>query len=111
MRNIWGWVVGVVLVGGDVHRTRVLHHRSGERAGYRIPELITSPVHSGVIATANAPHPALIHDSGEPNSFLLITVDSTAKPATLNARFLNKDGQSFFKLMFTEQELGKEQNP
>ena len=87
------------------------HHTSGS-AGYRIPELITSPVHHGVIETANAPHPALIHDSGEPNTFLLMTVDNTSKPATLDARFLNKDGREFLAVKFTKQDLGKQKkNP
>ena len=98
-------ITGVVLVGGDIHRTRVLHHQSTERAGYRIPELITSPVHSGVIATANAPHPGLIHDSGTPNTFLLLTVDNRDNPATLDARFLDKDGLMLFELKLTEQDL------
>ena len=78
-------ISGVVLVGGDVHRTRVLRHSTQASAGYRIPELITSPIHSGVIALANAPHRDLIHDSGEPNAFLLLTVDDSRKPAELAA--------------------------
>ena len=105
-------ITGVILVGGDVHRTRVLRHHTSGSAGYRIPELITSPVHDGVIETANAPHPALIHDSGEPNTFLLMTVDNKSKPATLDARFLNKDGREFLAVKFTEQDLGKQKkNP
>ena len=67
-------ISGVVLVGGDIHRTRVLHHRTADTAGYQIPELITSPIHDGVIETANAPHPDLIHDSGQPNTLLLVSV-------------------------------------
>ena len=101
-------ITGVVLVGGDVHRTRVLHHQTSEGAGYRIPELITSPVHDGVIATANAPHPALIHDSGEPNTFLLMTVDNKNEPATLDAEFLNKEGRTFYRVKFTKQDLKKQ---
>jgi alkaline phosphatase D len=98
---------GVILVGGDVHRTRVLRHRTTDSAGYKIPELITSPVHDSVIETANAPHPALIHDSGKPNTFLLITVlgDEPASPAMLNAKFLDKDGRAFFAIEFNEREL------
>jgi len=99
-------IAGVILVGGDIHRTRVLRHKTNDRAGYQIPELITSPIHDGVIKTANAPHPALIHDSGQPNTFLLVTVVGNAEPAQLNAKFLDKDGQAFFEVTFGEQELG-----
>jgi alkaline phosphatase D len=98
-------ISGVVLIGGDIHRTRVLRHDTADSAGYKIPELITSPVHDGIIDTANAPHPALIHDSGEPNSFLLITVDTGKTPAELSGKFLNKSGRVFFETKFTDQEL------
>ena len=98
-------ISGVILVGGDVHRTRVLRHRTTGIAGYRIPELITSPIHSGVIKNAKAPHPGLVYDSGKPNTFLLMTVSSNSKPATLNARFLDKDGQAFHEVTFRDREL------
>jgi len=98
-------ITGIVLVGGDVHRTRFLRHRSTATAGYRIPELITSPVHDGVIANANAPHPGLIHDAGEPNTFLQLTVGSPNKPDTMQAAFLNKQGQAIYQTQFTEQDL------
>jgi len=48
-------ISGVVLVGGDVHRTRVISHLSVKTAGYRTPELTTSPVHSSVIETRISP--------------------------------------------------------
>jgi alkaline phosphatase D len=98
-------IAGVVLIGGDIHRTRVLRHHSTEQAGYRIPELITSPVHDGVIANAKQPHPALIHDSGEPNSFLLLTVDNRATPCTLTASFQNSAGREFYRLKLTDRDL------
>lgn len=98
-------VSGVVLIGGDIHRTRVLRHHSTQQAGYRIPELITSPVHDGVIANAKQPHPALIHDSGEPNSFLFLTVDNRATPSTLTASFQNSAGREFYSLKLTDEEL------
>lgn len=98
-------ITGVVLVGGDIHRTRVLRHKTTEQAGYDIPELITSPAHASVIANANVPHPALVHDSGEQNTFLLVTVDTKNDPAALSAKFLNKDGRTFFETEFTKQDL------
>ena len=86
-------IPGVMLIGGDIHRTRVLRHATTETAGYPLMELVTSPIHAGVIDAANAPHPGLVHDSGEPHSFLLITVDTTTTPPTLVARFQNAAGR------------------
>ncbi len=91
-------ISGVVLVGGDIHRTRVLRHETTETAGYPLTELITSPIHAGVIDAANTPHPELIHDSGEPHSFLLITVDTTLTPPTLAAHFQNAAGRELYSL-------------
>ena len=91
-------ISGVVLVGGDVHRSRVLRHGTIESAGYQITELITSPVHDSVIEAANAPHRGLIHDAGEPNSFLLLTADDTSQPASLSASFMNHSGREFHAL-------------
>jgi len=98
-------ITGVVLVGGDIHRTRVLRYETTKQAGYDIPELITSPAHASVIANANVLHPALVHDSGEPNTFLLMTVNTKNDPATLNAKFLDKDGRTFFETEFTVEDL------
>ena len=82
-----------MLVSGDIHRTRVLRYETIETAaGYPLLELVTSPIHAGVIDAANAPHPALVHDSGEPHSFLFITVDTTVTPPTLAAQFQNAAG-------------------
>ena len=94
-----------------MHRTRFLRHRTGDSAGYQIPELITSPIHDGVIETANAPHPALVHDSGQPNSFLLMTVHGHAQPPTLKARFLDKNGRTVFGVTFSEPELKTASDP
>ena len=91
-------ISGVVLAGGDVHRTRVLRYETIETAGYPITELITSPIHEGVIDAANAPHPALVHDSGEPHSFLLMTVDTTVTPPILAAQFQNGAGRELYSL-------------
>ena len=91
-------IPGVVLVGGDIHRTRVLRHETTETAGYPLMELITSPIHESVIDAANAPHPGLVHDSGEPHSFLLISVDTTVTPSTLVAQFQNAAGRELYSL-------------
>ena len=98
-------VTGVVLVGGDVHRTRVIQHDSRDAAGYRITELITSPVHGSVIANAKAPHPGLVADFGEPHSFLLISIDDGLEDRVLNVEFVGREGKPIYQLRFTETEL------
>ena len=101
-------ISGVVLVGGDIHRTRVLRYDTTEAAGYSLVELVTSPIHASIIEAANAPHPALIHDSGEPHAFLLVTVDTTVTPATLVAQFQNGAGDELFSLSLSTAMLSTE---
>ncbi len=98
-------IPGVLLVGGDIHRTRLLHHHSENSAGYRIPELITSPVHASVIETANTPHPALIHDAGQPNTFLLVDVEGQGPGAQFVARFLDKQGATVHQVQYERKQL------
>ncbi|MGI9454925.1 MAG: alkaline phosphatase D family protein [Aeoliella sp.] len=86
-------ITGVVLVGGDIHRTRVVRHATKELVGYDLTELITSPLHDGIIETANAPHPGLIFDAGEPHSFLLLTANTNRNPNELVCQLQNADGE------------------
>ena len=98
-------ISGVVLVSGDIHRTRVLRYETTDTAGYPLTELVTSPIHGGVIEAANAPHPALVYDGGEPNSFLLVTVDTTVSPPILVAQFRNAAGRELYSLTLTTATL------
>ncbi|MDF1839642.1 MAG: alkaline phosphatase D family protein [Planctomycetota bacterium] len=79
---------GVVLVGGDIHRSRCILHNTKESAGYDIPEFITSPMHDHIISTANQPHPGLQFDTGSPNSYLLLEASSGKKGSQFAARFM-----------------------
>jgi alkaline phosphatase D len=85
---------GVVLVSGDLHRSRVIRHDTSESAGYDLTELITSPMHGNVFAWAEVPHPGLVWDAGEPHSFMLLTVDATGPSPTLEASFINGAGET-----------------
>jgi len=100
-------ISGVILVSGDVHRTRVMSHLTDATAGYRIPELTTSPIHEGIIANSNQPHPGLVFDSGTPNSFLLLTRTGSGPQAALTAQFLTKTGKTFFQRSYSLRELTK----
>ena len=90
---------GVVLVGGDIHRSRVVRHATEAVAGYDIVELISSPLHSGIIESANAPHPGLLADMGEPHTYLLL--EATQRDGELDglrARFRNASGDEHFAI-------------
>lgn len=75
---------GVVLVGGDIHRSRLIRHATRETVGYELTELITSPLAQSVIALADAPHPGLVWDAGVEQTCLVIEATRTV----LTARFL-----------------------
>ncbi|MCH2361246.1 MAG: hypothetical protein MK329_09390 [Pirellulales bacterium] len=98
---------GYMLVSGDVHRTRVIRHLSVKMAGYRTPELTTSPVHSGVIDNSNQPHPGLIFDCSTGNTFPLLTSSQRGAQAKLNTRFITKDGKTFFQQTYLARRLQK----
>ena len=87
---------GVVLVGGDIHRSRVIRHATATLAGYDLLELITSPLHGGLIAAAAAPHPGLVADLPAPHSFLLLDADGIAEPPTLRARIVDAEGREWW---------------
>ncbi len=89
-------IPGVVLIGGDIHVSRVLKYSTLDTVGYPLYQFITSPIHNRVIPSLNVPHPALIRDAVRPHTFLRVTVDSTQTPATLLAEFIDKDGQKIF---------------
>jgi len=90
---------GVVLVGGDIHRSRVIRHATKKSAGYDIVELITSPMHHSIIKAANAPHPGLLKDMGEPHTFLLLDAQQLGGKATsVRARFVNDEGTEHFAI-------------
>lgn len=101
-------ISGVVLVGGDIHRTRMLLHDTMDSAGYRIPELITSPVHSGVIETANTPHPSLVFDAGAPNTFLALSAEGKGRAATLAAQFVTREGSVLHATSFNHGQLSRQ---
>lgn len=81
-------IAGVVLVGGDIHRSRVVRHATREVVGYEITELITSPMAQNVIEAADAPDPGLVWDAGVGQSCLIVSAETKGERATLEAKFL-----------------------
>ncbi|MDP6956755.1 MAG: alkaline phosphatase D family protein [Planctomycetota bacterium] len=91
-------ISGVVLVGGDIHRTRVVRHAVGELAGEDLVEWITSPLAYNVIKAANAPHPGLLYDGGLTDTCLVFDIDATAEEAVLIGRIIDPAGKVHFSL-------------
>ncbi|MEO6597530.1 MAG: alkaline phosphatase D family protein, partial [Planctomycetota bacterium] len=107
-----GWmgaqrIGGVVLVGGDVHRSRVILHPSKALAGYDVPELITSPLAQSVIETNAVPVPGLVFDAGEMHSCLFLSATHDVDGATLRATFQAGDGREFHVREFSLADLSK----
>lgn len=91
-------IEGVVLVSGDVHRSRVIVHPTRALAGYDLPEFVTSPLAGNVLEENNVAVPGLRFDAGEPHSCMLLTVASAAGDpdgGRLRASFQAGDGREF----------------
>ena len=98
-------VPGVVLVGGDVHRSRVIVHPTRALCGYDVPELIASPLAANVLASNAVDVPGLAFDAGEEHSCLVLTTAGSGGDATLGATFVAGDGREFHVRKFTLAEL------
>lgn len=96
---------GVVLVGGDIHRSRVVNHATKDVLGYDLLEVITSPLANRVIATANQPHPGLEWDGDPTQSFALFEADTTGAAPSLEVRFLDHEDRVLYRLVRSGQQL------
>jgi alkaline phosphatase D len=100
-------IEGVVLMGGDIHVSRLLKYDTVEQVGYPLYQFITSPMHGSVIPSLNVPHPALLHSAEEPFVFLKLSVDTTVTPATLKGVWMNRDGKVFIEVNLDRDELSR----
>lgn len=98
-------IEGVVLIGGDIHVSRLLKYDTVEQVGYPLYQFISSPMHGSVIPSLNIPHPALIQSAEEPFVFLKLNIDSTVTPATLKGVWMNRDGKTIFHVDTNRDEL------
>jgi alkaline phosphatase D len=98
-------IPGVVLVGGDIHVSRVLRYKSEATVGYNLVQFISSPIHGGVIPTWNVYNPAVVRSAAEPNVFLMLEADSTVAPARLEGTLINAKGERVFSYGLTAAEL------
>ncbi len=88
---------GVILLGGDIHVTRLLKYPAEDTVGYPLYQFISSPIHAKVLPKLNVPHPHLVASSVTPNVFLKLTADSTVSPAKLTAEFMDREGSQLFE--------------
>jgi alkaline phosphatase D len=89
-------VTGVILMGGDIHVSRLLKYSTRTTVGYDLHQLIVSPLSDRILPDANVPSPNLVASAIEPYVFLKVTADGTHHPATLKAEWMNRDGKIFF---------------
>ncbi|MFP6582172.1 MAG: alkaline phosphatase D family protein [Candidatus Hydrogenedentota bacterium] len=98
-------ISGVVLIGGDIHCSRLLQYKTEQQVGYPIRQCIVSPIHDSTIPSLNVAHPDLIHGAAIPHVWLRVEVDTTASPATFKADWVQKDGQEMWALELDENDL------
>ena len=98
-------IPGVILVGGDIHASRVLKYPTAKTVGYDLVQFIASPIHSSTIPSLNVYHPDLVRSAVEPNVFLRVDADSTVTPAKFHASLINKNGETVFSYHLTEDDL------
>jgi alkaline phosphatase D len=98
-------IPGVVLMGGDIHASRVLRYKTKAVVGYDLVQFIASPIHASTIPSLNVYHPDLLRSAVEPNVFLRVDADSTVTPAVLDAALINKNGETVFSYRLTADDL------
>jgi alkaline phosphatase D len=98
-------IYGVILVGGDIHASRVLRYKTKKTIGYELLQFIASPIHANVIPSLNVYHPDLVRSAVEPHVFLLMDFDSTVTPARLQASLINRHGARVFTYDLTVDDL------
>ncbi|TWT34895.1 alkaline phosphatase D family protein [Blastopirellula retiformator] len=98
-------ITGVVLIGGDIHCSRLLRYKSTGQTGYPIHQFIVSPIHDSVIPSLNVAHPDLIKGAAVPHVWLRLEADATRTPATLHAEWVQRDGRQMWDLTLEETQL------
>jgi len=98
-------IPGVILVGGDIHASRVLRYKTAKTVGYDLVQFIASPVHGSTIPSLNVYNPDLVRSAVEPNVFLRVDADSTVTPAVFDAALINKNGETVFSYRLSADDL------
>ncbi|MEW4453555.1 alkaline phosphatase D family protein [Bremerella sp. JC817] len=98
-------IPGVVLIGGDIHCSRLLKYKTEQTIGYPMYQFIVSPIHDRVIPALNVPHPDLVRGEAIPHVWMRLEVDTTQSPAKLHAEWVQMDEQPMWDITLTADEL------
>jgi len=98
-------IAGALLIGGDIHCSRLLKYKTEKQIGYPMHQMIVSPIHKRTISSLNVPHPDLVKGAAIPHVWLRVEVDNTKSPATFQADWVQMDGKKMWSLNLTETEL------
>ena len=98
-------IPGVVLVGGDIHASRVLRYKTEKTVGYELVQFIASPIHGSTIPSLNVYNPDLVRSAVEPHVFLRLDADDRVTPARLDASLINRKGETVFSYHLTTDDL------
>lgn len=82
---------GVILISGDLHRSRHLIFPTKPRIGYDLQEFVSSPLAENSWEGNNVPSPYLKYDAALPDSFLRLTVNAEQQPVRVTAEFFSQD--------------------
>ncbi|MDP1661416.1 MAG: DUF1080 domain-containing protein, partial [Phycisphaerales bacterium] len=104
---------GVVLIGGDIHRSRALRTHpfdpvkprepALDAVPYTLHEWISSPLGNSVHEAWNVPGPALAWDRGESHAFLAVSSEPSGD--AISARWISRSGRELFRERVTVAEL------
>jgi alkaline phosphatase D len=104
---------GVILVGGDIHRSRALRTHPYNAVFPREPmvgefpytlyEWTSSPLGASVQESWNVPGPSLVWDRGEPHAFMAVTTEQGG--GAITARWIDGTGREMFRQRVTAEEL------
>lgn len=85
---------GVVLVSGDLHVTRLLHHPTQALCGYDLPEFVTSPMSATPIPANAGAHDGDRFTAAVASTYLVLEATSATAEARLSVRFCDAVGGS-----------------
>lgn len=100
-------VSGVVLIGGDIHCSRLLQYKTEEQVGYPIRQCIVSPIHDSTIPSLNVAHPDLVRGEAIPHVWLRVEADNTVSPPVLKAEWRQMNNVEMWSLELSETDLTK----
>jgi alkaline phosphatase D len=98
-------ISGVMLIGGDIHCSRLLRYKTEQQVGYPLHQMIVSPIHDSTIPSLNVAHPDLIEGAAVPHVWLRLEVDATQQPATLHAQWVQMNGRKMWDITLNEEQL------